>query len=65
MVYKLNSYKDKVMSGKQNGIQVCFRQRHQITFHIQCTAHSVNLVISEVCSIMSTRNCMTTVSITF
>jgi hypothetical protein len=49
------------MSGKLNGVQVYVRQKHPHAVYVHCGARSLNLAMSEACSIALTRNCMTPV----
>jgi hypothetical protein len=49
------------MRGKVNGVQAYVRQKHKVAVYVHCLACSLNLAISEVCSVAPIINCMTVV----
>jgi hypothetical protein len=43
-------------------VQVCIGQKHPLTVCVHCSAHSLNLVITEAYSVALVRTCMAVVS---
>jgi len=46
------------MSGKFNGVEAHILEKYPLAFYIHCTSHSLNLAVSNVCSVKSVRNTM-------
>lgn len=49
------------MSGQFNGVQAHITKHYPLAHYIHCSSHSLNLAISDVCSIQSIRNCTGTI----
>jgi len=50
------------MSGRLNGAQVHIREVIPTALYVHCAAHSLNLTVSNSCSLSSIRNCMGTIA---
>lgn len=46
------------MSGRFNGAQSHIRAKHEHAVYVHCAAHSLNLAISDACSVSAIRHCM-------
>lgn len=46
------------MSGRFNGVQALIRESHPLATYVHCSAHSLNLAVSDACNMPDVRNCM-------
>lgn len=46
------------MSGSFNGVKAHILEKYPLAFYIHCTSHSLNLAVSNACSVKSVRNTM-------
>jgi hypothetical protein len=46
------------MCVKLNGVQMYVKWKHPLAVYVHCNTHSLNLAISEACSVASIRNFM-------
>jgi hypothetical protein len=49
------------MSGRFNGVQAFIKEQHPQAVYVHCSAHSLNLAVSDACSLQAVRNCMGTI----
>lgn len=50
------------MSGEFNGAQVIIRKTHPLALYVHCSAHVLNLAVSNSCNVQGIRNCLGTIS---
>lgn len=50
------------MSGVFNGVQAHVREKCKCALYVHCASHSLNLAISDACSVPQVRNCMGTIA---
>lgn len=50
------------MSGRFNGVQAFIKEQHPLATYVHCSAHSLNLAVSDACLLKPIRNCMGTIS---
>ncbi|XP_060845789.1 zinc finger MYM-type protein 1-like [Rhopalosiphum padi] len=50
------------MSGEFNGVQALIRKTHPLAFYVHCSAHVLNLAVSNSCKVHGIRNCLETIS---
>lgn len=50
------------MSGVFHGVQAYVREKFKCAIYVHCASHSLNLAISDACSISQVRNCMGTIA---
>jgi hypothetical protein len=48
------------MSGKLNGVQARIRSMYPLAVYVHCASHSLNLAISDACTVVAIRNCVGT-----
>jgi len=48
------------MSGKLNGVQARIRRMYPLAVYVHCASHSLNLAISDACTVVAIRNCVGT-----
>lgn len=46
------------MSGKYNGVQAILREKYSKAIYVHCTAHTLNLAITNASNIHPIRNCL-------
>lgn len=46
------------MSGRFNGVQAVIKKSYPTALYVHCVSHSLNLAISDACSVQPIRNCM-------
>jgi len=49
------------MSGRISGVQTHIRQTHPLAVYVHCSSHSLNLAISDACTVPAIRNCFGTI----
>ncbi|XP_008187861.1 52 kDa repressor of the inhibitor of the protein kinase-like [Acyrthosiphon pisum] len=50
------------MSGEFNGVQAIIRKTHPLALYVHCSAHVLNLAVSNSCKVQEIRNCLGTIS---
>jgi hypothetical protein len=50
------------MSGKFHGAQSYVRALHPLALYVHCSAHSLNLAVSDACAVAPVRNCLGTIT---
>ncbi|CAH1113511.1 unnamed protein product [Psylliodes chrysocephalus] len=46
------------MSGQFSGVHAIIRKEYPTALYVHCVSHSLNLAISDACSVQAVRNCM-------